>query len=88
MDKVYAKVTFTVWWIAPVDILSSYDTETQIFPGTTIDVVGDGKFIKLDREPPDGDLFESGTTTVVTNTGVPKLRMVLSLADISGQKRD
>ena len=71
-EKVYALVTFISTPIGGGGVtLSSHDTETQIFPGTTIDVVGDGKFVKLDREPPNGELFESGDVTVVNNKGVP-----------------
>ena len=70
-EKVYAFVTFISIPIGTGgESLSSHDTETQIYPGTTIDVVGDGKFIKLDREPPAANLFASGATTVVTGKGV------------------
>ena len=34
-------------------------------PSAYTDVVGDGKFIKLDRAAPGNDLFESGTVTMV-----------------------
>ena len=75
-DKVYALVTFMSIPIGGTGVtLESRETKTTIFPSNPsayTDVVGDGKFIKLDREPPGDNLFEFGAVTIVTGKGEPK----------------
>ena len=85
MEKVYAKVTFaseTLSATATDDgdedagdgIIASYDTETSIYPGNpsaATEKVGDGIFIKLDRDAPAITLFESATVTRVNAKGKP-----------------
>ena len=72
----YALVTFVGTDIGGTGAtLGSRDTKTTIFPANPsayTDVVGDGKFIKLDRDAPGDDLFESGDVTRVDKNGVVK----------------
>ena len=67
LEKVFAVVTF----IAENKIvgqLDGRDTETTIYPENpslfTNEVVGDGKFIKIDRSKPLADVVTSFTTTI------------------------
>ena len=73
LNKVYAQVTFTGASVSDVSI-SSHDTETLIYPGNpsaATEKVGDGKFIKLDRDKPAMDLFETADVTIVNKSGKP-----------------